>query len=125
VSWDDIQPFLTKLNVTSTLRVPSARTARAATEMKYSLPTEAQWEYACRAGTTMAFFFGDSTAMHGEHGWFSGNSARKTHPAGQLKPNAWGLYDTHGNVWEWCADWYGAKYYGQSPPSDLSATETS
>jgi len=107
VSWDDIQPFLAKLNV-----------AFEKKRMLFGLPTEAGWEYACRAGTTTAFSFGDNPALLAQHGWFNGNSGGKTHPVGQGKPNAWGLYDMHGNVWEWCSDWHGADYYAKSPPND-------
>ena len=83
----------------------------------YDLPTEAQWEYACRAGTTTAWHCGDSDTTLQEYAWFSG---RGTHPVGQLKSNAWGLYDMHGNAREWCADWLATDYYAQSPANDPS-----
>jgi formylglycine-generating enzyme required for sulfatase activity len=81
----------------------------------YRLPSEAEWEYACRAGSATLFPFGDDVGKLGEHAWYSSNSQSKTHHVGQKSPNAWGLYDMLGNVWEWCADWYDEKYYASSP----------
>jgi formylglycine-generating enzyme required for sulfatase activity len=88
--------------------------------MKFALPTEAQWESACRGGTTTYWHSGDSEAAMQEHGWFNANSGGKTHPVGQLRPNAFGLYDLHGNVREWCDDWWAADYYAKAPVDDPS-----
>ena len=95
VSWHDCQGFLAKLNQ----RLAASR---------FRMPTEAEWEYACRAGTATQFCFGDAAERIKDYAWFKGNSAgqKRTHPAGQARPNAWGLYDMHGNLWEWCGDWY-------------------
>jgi formylglycine-generating enzyme required for sulfatase activity len=95
VSWEDAQEFIRKLNAKEG-------------GTKYRLPTEAEWEYAARAGSTTAYSFGDDVTQLGEYAWYDQNAGNTTHPVGQRKPNAWGLYDMHGNVWEWVQDWYGA-----------------
>jgi formylglycine-generating enzyme required for sulfatase activity len=94
-----------------------------------SLPTEAQWEYACRAGSTTTFSFGDELSKLIDHGWYGGLKGGQkedyAHRVGQLKPNAWGLYDMHGNVWEFCSDWYDKDFYSRSPSADPeNTTET-
>jgi formylglycine-generating enzyme required for sulfatase activity len=83
----------------------------------YRLPTEAEWEYACRAGSTTLFPFDDPKKL-GDHAWYADNSEGQAHPVGQKYANAWGLHDMLGNVWEWCADAYDAKYYDSSPAAD-------
>lgn len=103
VSWEDAQDFINKLN-------------RTEKTFKYRLPTEAEWEYACRAGSTQRYCFGDGEDELRQYAWYADNSQKSTHPVGRLKPNAWGLYDLHGNVYEWCQDWYGE--YPPGPVTD-------
>lgn len=87
---------------------------QARTGLNFDLPTEAQWEYACRAGTTTTYSYGDSAS--GDYMWYSSNASSKTHEVGTKKPNPWGLYDMHGNVEEWNLDWYGESLiYGNDP----------
>ena len=97
VSWDDCQDFVRRLN-------EKYRHDLKGKEIR--LPTETEWEYACRAGNTGKWCFGAGEAKLEEYAWYVKNSGKQTHPVGQKKPNGWGLYDMHGNVCEWCQDWY-------------------
>ena len=94
VNWDECQAFLQKLNEKFSNK----------TGMRFGLPTEAQWEWACRAGVALRIDSTDNPDKIEEYGWFGTNSALETHPVGERRPNRWGLYDMHGNVAEWCAD---------------------
>jgi formylglycine-generating enzyme required for sulfatase activity len=102
VSWNDAQEFCRKLSQKE--------------GVQYRLPTEGEWEYACRAGSTTEYCFGDDEERLGDYAWCGGNSGSETHEVGQKKPNAWGLCDMHGNVWEWCQDWLGD--YPEGPQTD-------
>jgi len=94
VSWNEAQTFISKLNAMEGVQL-------------YRLPTEAEWEYAARAGSTTIYSFGNDPKQLGEYAWYRGNAQRHSHPVGQKWPNAWGLYDMLGNVWEWVQDWDG------------------
>jgi formylglycine-generating enzyme required for sulfatase activity len=97
VSWEDAVVFCKRL---------SEKPREFAAGRVYRLPTEAEWEYACRAGTSTRYSFGDDETSTGEFCWFAANAQSHTHPVGSRKANAWGLYDMHGNAWEWCSDGY-------------------
>jgi formylglycine-generating enzyme required for sulfatase activity len=106
VSWRDVQEFIAKLNDKEGVA-------------KYRLPSEAEWEYACRAGTSTRYSFGDDESGLGDYAWYCDNSHYKTHPVGQKRANPWGLYDMHGNIWEWVQDCLHDRYSGA--PTDGSA----
>lgn len=93
---------------------------RARTGLVFDLPTEAQWEYVCRAGTTTRYSYGDTA--NGAYMWYSSNAGSRTHEVGTKLPNPWGFYDLHGNVWEWCLDWSGRLTYGKDPKGSSSGS---
>jgi formylglycine-generating enzyme required for sulfatase activity len=107
VNWEDVQEFITRLN-------------QKEGHSRYRLPTEAEWEYAARAGSTSAYYFGNDGAQLADYAWFADNSSNSTHPVGQKRPNAWGLHDMLGNVWEWLGDRFNGTYYENSPFEDPS-----
>ena len=110
VSWDDAEAFCDWLSKKE--------------RKKYGLPTEAEWEYACRAGTRTRYSFGDNESDLGDYAWVDGNSSNKTRAVGQKRPNAWGLSDMYGNAWQWCEDWFDPGYYAQSPTNDPTGPTT-
>jgi formylglycine-generating enzyme required for sulfatase activity len=110
VSWNDAGAFCDWL---------SAKEGK-----KYALPTEAQWEYCCRAGSQTRFHFGNDDRELAQYAWYGGHSENRTHPVGGKKPNAWGLFDMNGNVWQWTFDTYAADYYGKSPKLDPPGPST-
>ncbi|MDL2269434.1 formylglycine-generating enzyme family protein [Desulfosarcina sp. OttesenSCG-928-A07] len=103
VSWDDVQDFIQQLNEKEDTR-------------RYRLPTEAEWEYAARAGSQTAYSFGDDARQLGNYAWYDRESG--PYSVGQKRANKWGLYDVHGNVYEWVADWYQEDYYTDNPGKD-------
>jgi len=109
ISWDHVQEFLRTLNARE-----GGRT--------YRLPTEAEWEYAARAGATTVYCFGSDARHLDAYAWYAANARGTTHPVGQRQPNAWGLHDMHGNVWEWVQDWYGT--YPAAPARDPQGPST-
>lgn len=106
ISWSDVQEFIKKINEMEGID-------------KYRLPSEAEWEHACRSGTVTSFHFGDDESKLGDYSWYSSNSESETHPIGQKKPNDLGLYDMHGNVWEWVQDKWHENYGGAPSDSDV------
>lgn len=112
MSWLDATAFCSAL---------SDRPAEKAAGRIYRLPTEAEWEYVCRAGTTGPYFWGNDPARSEEFAWTTANSGTQTHPVGKKLSNPWGVFDMYGNIWEWCQDWYGA-YPIQSPSGPRTGT---
>ncbi len=112
ISWDDAIKFC---------EILSKKAGK-----KLTIPTEAQWEYACRAGSKTAYCFGNDASKLGDYAWCHANAHeiddQYPHAVGRKKPNAWGLYDMHGNVWEWCRDWYSDEFYTKAKKADPENT---
>jgi formylglycine-generating enzyme required for sulfatase activity len=117
VRWSDAVRYCNKRSVSENLKpCYDLNTWQCdSTADGYRLPTEAEWEYACRAGTETAYFFGSDASKLTDYAWMDENSGGRPHPVGQKPPNPWGLYDMHGNVWQWCNDFYKVDYYQESP----------
>ena len=115
ISWDDVQQLISRLNSSNGY-------------WRYRLPTEAEWEYACRAGTSTMWSFGEDRHALGDHAWYIDSEAeakdQTPREVGAKLPNPWGLHDMHGNVWEWCRDVYGEDYYSRSPAVDPQGPNT-
>jgi formylglycine-generating enzyme required for sulfatase activity len=114
VTWTEAAEFCRRLSALP----PEKRAGN-----QFRLPTEAEWEYACRSGSTTEFCYGDDEAGLDNYGWYGRNSARSTHPVGEKLANAWGLYDMHGNVSEWCQDFYGAYPHKATDPRGPASGE--
>ena len=112
ISWDDVQDYIVALH------------AATGTNDLYALPTEAQWEYACRAGTTTDWSFGSDENLLGDYAWNCINSGDRRHPVGEKLANPWGLFDMHGNIYEWVQDYYSDMYYSVSPSLDPLGPDT-
>jgi formylglycine-generating enzyme required for sulfatase activity len=126
VSWNDAQEFIKKLNTATFGKELDSETVWHNNEACYRLPTDAEWEYACRAGTETIFFWGNSEAQAPSYCWYNDNSGNEIHEVGKKSPNPWGLYDMQGNVSEWVLDWYDENYYDKvgelrTDPANLTA----